>query len=225
MAPHELPSHDRVDVWHVPLDVPSARLEASKALLSPDERARMERYCFQHDQARFAHTRAVLRRLLGDVLGMPAAAVSFAYGPHGKPRVRTASMDVRFNVSHSHEVALIAIALGREVGIDVERRRAVPDAGTIARDSFPPSEAALGDEAFLELWTRKEAVLKASGLGLAEGLSDVEVGVRPLAERSVVALATHGSWSLLSFEPCEGYIAAVAAEGSGWELARHRAPD
>lgn len=217
----ERPHPDRVDVWQVPLDVPEAALEDAKALLSPDERARMERFRFPVDQARFAVGRAALRRLLGEVVGIPPEAVAFGYGPQGKPHVRNAPLDVRFNVSHSHGLALVAITLGRKVGIDVEQRRPVADAEAIARRYFLPAEAALGEEAFLPLWTRKEAVLKASGLGLAEGLPQVEVGIRPLNERSHVTVAPHGTWSLLSFEPREGYIAALATEGSDWVLARN----
>jgi 4'-phosphopantetheinyl transferase len=108
---------------------------------------------------------------------MDARAVTFAYGPWGKPSIVT-HPDLRFNMSHAGSVSAFAFATGREVGIDIEQRRRVPDKEKIARSVFSPNEVSElmsisdseRDDAFLRCWTRKEAYIKAIGQGLHKRL-------------------------------------------------------
>jgi 4'-phosphopantetheinyl transferase len=155
------------DLWRIALDRPAP---GAAALLSEDERARAARYAFERDRARFVAGRAALRTLLAAYAGRPAQALTFALGAHGKPSLPGGPP---FSFSNSQGAALCAVGGGRELGVDLERLRDVPDAAAVARSAFTPAELAAwraaggdGRAAFLRIWTRKEAVLKALGLGL-----------------------------------------------------------
>jgi 4'-phosphopantetheinyl transferase len=145
--------------------------------------------------------------------------VQFAYGPKGKPSLAGPSINPRlqFNMSHSHELALCAVSLVREVGIDVEYMRPMPEAESLAKRFFAEAEHALIQalsieeqaHAFFRLWTAKEAYLKATGQGLGHPLEQVEIisiqGSWALSE------ALPG-WSLQSFVPMPNYLAALVVE-------------
>jgi 4'-phosphopantetheinyl transferase len=186
-------------------------LRALSAWLSPPERARAERYRFLRDRRRFIVARARLRELLGVRLGVPPGAVQLAERPKGKPALAPPHADsgVSFNVAHSEELAVYALAAAREVGIDVEAIRPVPEADAIAARFFSPPESeayrrlAAHDRplAFLSWWTRKEAFAKALGEGLDLLLDRFDLA----------ALSSPPGWRLESFSPLPGFIAAVAS--------------
>ncbi|MBS1870676.1 MAG: 4'-phosphopantetheinyl transferase superfamily protein [Actinobacteria bacterium] len=173
---------DAVDVWLVALDgaPPGAPADAP---LSAAERERAARFASDEDRARWTTARAALRELLGGYLGVPPDALRFADGPHGKPELAggegpAGGEALRFNLSHSGGTALIAVAQGREVGIDVELPRRAVDHVAIARRVLDAAAAeriaALEDprereRAFLRAWVRWEAVLKCRGTGIGGG--------------------------------------------------------
>lgn len=133
-----------------------------------------------------------------------------APGANGKPQV---GARLRFNLAHSDNVAVCALALDREVGIDVERVRPVRNLDALARRVLSEREyvafrASGSEEAFFTAWTRKEAVLKARGEGLRREPATVDVSVDP------------EGWTVQAFDAGPGYIAAVAAEGDGWVVRR-----
>ena len=184
-------------------------------LLSDAERARACRFASDRDARRFVVARARLRQLLGRRLAVAAGSVELARGAHGKPRLaRDRDATLRFNASRSGDVAVYAFASGREVGVDVESIRANPDAEGIVARWFTPREQAAYRAldhtrkplAFLACWTRKEAVVKALGEGLSCPLDRVEAG---LAAGGPVRAGGH-SWSVKTFFPAPGYVAAVA---------------
>jgi 4'-phosphopantetheinyl transferase len=221
LRPPALAKRD-VHVWAVSLDSPaSGRLASASHLLSDDERARAGRFHFDRDRRRFVIGRAALRRLLGQYLEMDPAAVTFAYGPSGKPNLAAElDPDLRFNVAHSGALALYAVTRYCEVGIDTERLRIIPELEEIAGHYFSPGENAqlvslpwaLRSEAFLVGWTRKEAYLKARGIGLP-ALREIEVsllhGDLTLRSRSTQDLTAASSWSLGDLHPAPGYVAAL----------------
>ncbi len=197
---------EEVHVWRV--DVRAARNSASPhRLLSEDERRNAESFLFEEDRERFAVTRCALRVLLGRYLDLEPEHLTFRHGPNGKPRLDR-EIGLRFNVSHSGTLALIALARGREVGVDVERVRSVSGLETIAGRHFSERESAMlrslpegaRTQAFFALWTREEARLKAGGEGLRAG--------RPSLGAA--------RWGVEALEPGPGYAGAVAAEGAGW---------
>ena len=169
--------------------------------LSTDERGRARRLRFERDRARFVLGRGMLRMILSRYTGVPAEELVFAYGANGKPNLSSISSGdiLQFNVAHSDSLALYAVAREYEVGIDVERIHTTDDADEIAARFFSEREniwwRSLPEhrrgEAFFNLWTRKEACLKASGDGLTEG-------------------ALPRSKCVWEFAPAVGYAAALA---------------
>jgi len=226
-----------VHVWLAPVgDLP---VDALVAHLSPDERARGDRFVFERDRRSFVACRGLLRRLLGSYVGTEPRVLRFEYGPRGKPSLAAGSgpRDVRFNVSHSGGLALLAFARGRELGVDIERERAVPEAYSIAHRYFSPREvAALGalaadarPPAFFRCWTRKEAFIKATGDGLSRPLETFDVTLAPgepaRLERVEDEPGEAERWWLEDLEPAAGFAGALAVEGHPARLARWRWDD
>jgi 4'-phosphopantetheinyl transferase len=159
-------------------------------------------------------------------LGVRPESVELTYGAHGKPTVsrRFADADLRFNVSHSEDVAVYAFALGREIGVDVEAVRVIPDADNIAARFFSrreneaylaldPRDRPLG---FFNCWTRKEAFIKALGDGLYHPLDRFDVSLAPGEPAKILRVESksgdHCGWCLDSFSPAPGFVAAVVTE-------------
>lgn len=178
------PSPEDVHVWQVRLDVEGDEFQALTAFLSADERERARRFVQPRDASRNAAARGHLRQLLGRYLDCSAAEIGLGTRLHGKPYVTTPGADwLRFNVSHSGDRALIAVANGREVGVDIERIQPELAADSSPAAIFTPAEqkvlAGLPGEQYVReyfrLWTRKEAVLKGIGVGLSVPLNAVDV--------------------------------------------------
>lgn len=220
-----------VHVWRAGLDRPAAEMASLAATLSEEEEERADRFYFERDRQRFAAGRAILRMLLGHYLGMAADAVGFEYGPQGKPALAEGCGDrsLSFNLSHSHDLALFAFARRRAVGVDVERVRPLSDAAAIARRFFSSREvaalqaarAARQETVFFEIWTRKEAYIKALGEGLSRPLGGFSVALgkerAPLGHVEGDA-AEAERWRLAPLFLDAEYVAAVAVEGDGWRL-------
>src|SRR3546814_1798549 len=165
--------------------------EGLAALLARDEHERARAFVVPSARNRYVQTRAVLRLLLGHRLGQAPEALSFEYGPYGKPALRNGGQ-WRFNVAHSGDYALLAIADGMQVGVDIECQRDSADLDSLARMVLAPSEALawalLSEEdrvaAFFSVWTAKEGVVKAIGRGLVWGLAVLDLGGLPLDARA-----------------------------------------
>lgn len=227
-----------VHVWKTSLETAPMRAQELAALLSEDERTRASGFFFERDRSRFIVCRGTLRTILGRYLGVPPGSLTFRYGPHGKPAVATGfgAEALRFNVAHSHGMALYGITVGREIGIDLERVRSDFETDQIAEQCFSRSErAALRAlsperrvEGFFRCWTRKEAYVKARGEGLALPLTRFDVSLA--AGEPTVQLSTPDApleaarWSLEELPVGPGYIAAIAVEGHDWRLQCWRCP-
>ena len=192
-------------------------------ILDADETTRANRFYFERDRRHFAATRGILRVLLGQYLGTSAGEICFGYGTRGKPFVASPETAVRFNLSHSHGQAMFVFARAREVGIDVEAgARLKDDWPALARRVFSTREqtelAALPAEqqrgAFLDGWTRKEAYLKATGLGIVDGLQTIEVTLGPARPCALLAGPASGAWSLHDLRTDETFAAAVVVKGN-----------
>ena len=227
--PERWPScqHRDVHVWRAQLTtIPGG--EHLKAYLSADERSRAARFHFQADRERFAVVRGLLREILGRYAGVDPAAFVFSYSSKGKPSIE-APADARlltFNVSHSADLALIAVGRERSVGVDVERRRDI-EALEMSQHVFSQEEIDLlrrvtGAEqqrTFFSCWTRREAVLKACGEGLG-GSNRVEQRVVN-GHRHAMVIGEDGvrsEWTIVDLGPGAGYFGALAASGGEWTL-------
>lgn len=219
---------DVVHVWKASLDPSADELARCENRLSVDERARAARFHFERDRRRYVAARGALRQRLSAYLARPADEIVFAYGERGKPSLagNDTGSQLAFNVAHSHELALMAFTLDRELGVDLEFVRGMPDAMPIARRHFTPAEAALLaadtakiDERFFWLWTRKEAVIKGVGAGLATPLDefDVSSGAHVLeAKWHVVRVPSQPDppWAVCDLAIDAGYRAALAVAAS-----------
>jgi 4'-phosphopantetheinyl transferase len=223
---------DEVHSWCAGLDVPPETCARLFATLTADERARSARFQFERDRRRFIVARGVLRDLLGRYLQTSPGQIRFVYNAFGKPDLGPEfASRLKFNLSHSADVVLIAIATGANVGVDLEHIRELPDCAEIARRFFSATEVDylsrlpghLYPEAFFSCWTKKEAYLKACGEGMATRLKSVSV---PLTTDPADApvdfhvastdLVPAKRWSLYTLRPAPGYAGALAIEGTGW---------
>jgi 4'-phosphopantetheinyl transferase len=218
---------DAVHVWRATLAVDAATLQSLGQSLSDDERARAERFIFQQDRDQFTAARGILRDLLGRYLRCHPKGIAFSYGLRGKPAVFSGKSrhPLRFNLSHSHGLALIGISSEREIGIDVERMRPEFAGEEIAKRYFSAKEIAelsqvpakLRTEGFFLCWTRKEAYIKAKGDGLHIPLDSFDVSLTPGVPPKLNS-ADHSDWSLRSLEVDRDFAAAIIAEGNSWRL-------
>ncbi|MFT4115708.1 4'-phosphopantetheinyl transferase family protein [Bradyrhizobium sp.] len=193
-------------------------------LLSNDEQRRAERFRYAEHRHKYILARAGLRRLLAERLHVAPRAIELVENSYDKPRLapKHGSTDLKFNLSHSANLAVYAFTRGPEVGVDVEQVRQIPDAAELAEGFFSPDETVSLKSlpidqrslAFLACWTRKEAVIKAMGLGLSCPLDAFDVTIDPHGPARVTRIdarfgkAAH--WQLRAFTPCQSYIAAVA---------------
>lgn len=218
----QLPPHE-VHVWRASLDVSAETRACLYATLTPDERARGTGFRFERDRQRFIVARGTLRALLGRYLQTEPGQIRFVHNAFGKPGLGPEfAVRLKFNLSHSASVALIAFATA-DVGVDLEYIRAHPDYADVARHFFSPAEidnlralpSHLHAEAFFSCWTKKEAYLKARGEGLALPLNGFSVPLT--ADPAQAPVDVHG-WSLHTLRPAPGFAGALAIEGAGWRL-------
>lgn len=220
---------DEVHVWRAWLEPDPVRDASLAATLSPDEKARAAQFRQPGDAAHYVRARGILRDILARYLGEPPADLRFSVGPTGKPFL-VGRDAVHFNLSHSADLALYAVARGGEVGVDVEAVRHDVDHDTLAQRFFSPGEReqlrrlpeSARQEAFFTCWVRKEAFLKATGEGLSVGLASFDVLVLGDAPpgRQVVrdGRGKERSWSVAGLHPAPGYAAAVAVEDGQWRM-------
>ena len=208
-----------IHVWWLSLESEPPAVERSFRLLSTEEQARADRFHFPRDRRRFVLARASLRMLLGDYTGEAPARVSLQISSSGKPFLADRA-NLHFNLSHCEDRGVLAIAR-RPIGVDLERLRAVPEALSIAGNLFAPSEsgalrafpAELRSEAFLRCWTRKEAYVKARGVGLSVPLTSFEVTLDDGPPRlSFLEEPAEGKWSLHDVGAGPGWTGAIAVQ-------------
>jgi 4'-phosphopantetheinyl transferase len=215
-----------VHVWYASLEAADSRVETLAALLSNDERERSARYRFACDRRRFIVARGTLRLLLGRYLDIVPARVLLAYEAGGKPRIDGAG-GLEFNLSHSRELGVYAFSRGRRVGVDIEHVERKVDCLALARRFFSASEQAVLEgvpsetltRAFLVCWTRREALLKATGQGL-RGLSRMAMPQDSPKEPCCRFRCAGGdTWVLSRLSPGPECVGALAVEAERWSLA------
>lgn len=223
-----------VEIWWVPLDRARKEHLRLEAVLSVEERARADRFRTEELRNRYCVAHGALRHLLARKLNRSPADLSFERGSAGKPLIssRQSSAPPHFNLSHSEDMALIAISADRPVGIDIERYRKGIDVKMLAKQYFAPGEArqilSLPDaeqvQAFLVWWTRKEAYLKATGSGLSTPLDSFEISALPDAAPRLLSAAGDSQaanrWRFVDLGD-ETYAAALAVETLDIKVTKH----
>jgi len=222
-----------VSVWAYTLDEPDAVVGTWSRFLAPEEMARADRFLRREDRGRWIVARAVLRHVLSRCCGVHPVGITFRYGPEGKPALALPGgtpEPITFNLAHSQGRALLAVARGIAIGVDLEQLRENFDPLPIAHRFFYGSERAAivaapvtrQRAAFFRHWVAKESVLKAQGIGLAFPLdrfrvmfeSDDEVArVESWDPRRLAA-----DWVVRMLQLEGGWQGAVAAPGKGWTV-------
>ena len=192
------------------------------SLLSADERERAERLRNTEGSRRFVARRAFLRRVLSLYIGVTPQSLVFTYGDVGKPALDLPGCRLQFNQSDSEDWCVVAVTLDDAIGVDIEVVRPRLGMDVVAGEVFTGNEraelAAATEEsrllAFLTGWTRKEALVKALGNGLAVSLKSIEVSLSREARTGLVRLGERpiADWSLLSFNLTQGVLGAVAVK-------------
>lgn len=216
-----------LEVWQAFLPFPPETVSRLIVHLNDAERDRAARLVNPHAGDRFRCARGLLRHLLGMRIGLDPGDLIFAVEPGGRPYLERISgrTPPAFSLSHSHNCIAIAIADSEPIGIDVEKLRSGISMDAIIRRFFKPIEreawealpAADREPAFLRLWTRKEAILKALGFGLT-GLDKLTISLEGGVCRPVLALdgdqQATARWWCTSWNPAPGYLATLAATGT-----------
>lgn len=215
-----------IHLWRATLDVEVAVAQRLYPLLNGAEQERAGRFRFERDRQRFIVARARLRQILSRYLNVSAQRIGFVYGPNGKPALSPgqAEGDIRFNLSHSRGLAVYAVTQQREIGVDIEVVRPTLAWRDLAERVFSKREKVVFRQTpepmqcqlFFQGWTRKEAVLKAMGQGLALSLEQIEViptlNLLTGSGRSPGKVNHHPGWNLYDIEPAASYVGTVVAE-------------
>ena len=223
---------DDVHVWCASLDQPASGLQWLAQTLSADERVRAERFYFEQDGMRFIVGRGLLRIILGYYLGIEPSELRFCYSSRGRPTLAetTGGNRIRFNLAHSLGLALYAVTLGREIGVDLECIRIIDKTEQIVDRFFSDREKAVFRalplnkkyEAFFTYWTCKEAYLKACGEGLSQPLDQIDVLLVPGEPTRLLSIKGDvreaSRWSLQELRPASGFAAALVVEGHSYCL-------
>ncbi|RUR20212.1 4'-phosphopantetheinyl transferase superfamily protein [Legionella sp. km535] len=205
-------NESRIDLWQFSLE---HELHVADQLLNADERARADRFYFSRHKRRFSTARATLRIILSRYLNTAPERLEFTYGPHGKPAVVN-SQKLQFNISHTGDLALLAVGKGYAMGVDIEKYSARPYQG-IAKNLFSEQEYiefrkapdSMKPALFFHVWAQKEAFIKASGLGLSYPTKEFHVPTTMPTKQLVDDPLHNLTWHLRTFMPqvaCSGAL-------------------
>jgi 4'-phosphopantetheinyl transferase len=225
---------DEIHVWRASLDRSVGAIQQLAATLSADELTRAGQFYSSQLRLRYVAGRGLLRAILSRYLNVPPGAIRFRYGAHGKPALaaeEASATTLHFNLSHAQGMVVYAVAR-RAVGIDVEYRHRHVEVRRLARRFFAPAEQAAVaaapparvNDLFFQIWTRKEAFIKATGKGLAQPLQTFDVLSGTGVDVVYVELAGRGQqplrWQLHDLHPHPDFAAALAAPDGAWRLQR-----
>jgi 4'-phosphopantetheinyl transferase len=222
-------ARDLVRIWTA--RIPETPLPPDH-LLSADETAHAATLCSPEARRSYVVRRGLLRRVIALHLGADPARIQFRYERLGRPLLLSGPAGFSFSASHSGDLAVVAVSLVRAVGVDIERlgpqsepledlaQQVLTQRELKALEALPADRRA---HAFLACWTRKEAYVKGLGEGLGRRLQSIDVGVAsrrtvPVLDGNQVA-RPRSTWETAGFSPGRGYVAAIAAEGTGWRFA------
>jgi 4'-phosphopantetheinyl transferase len=227
---------DEAHIWRVPLDQDTNVIANLATLLSQDERQRAARYLRPVDRDRFIAGRGILRKIISAYLALAPGRLQFTYNEYGKPAVSDEQNDcaLNFNLSHSGELALYAITSGRVVGIDIECIREDFATLDIAEHFFSKGEVAAlksvpagqRTTGFFKCWSRKEAFIKAKGMGVSYPLDRFTVSLAPDEPPALLNVVDDereaDRWRMYELEPGEGYAASLIVENPPVVLKRYQ---
>jgi 4'-phosphopantetheinyl transferase len=213
-----------IHIWYAAIDTNAVEINKYVKLLSQNEVLRASKFKFQIDKDRFIISRAILKHLLGAYLNIKPNDIMFKIGDYGKPYFPNME-NLKFNISHSGNMAVFAFVKEVEIGVDIEKVKDSFDVMDIAGNFFSTKEittlTALPETdrnlAFYRCWTRKESLIKTIGTGLSFPLDSFSVSMDDDNKAELLETkwdpTEKSLWCLSSFVPHDGYIAAVAVKG------------
>jgi len=221
-------STKHLDIWRVQLDLPDEQVNNLAAKLNDEEQLRADRFLAKQKAREFIVCRTALRMILAGLLQRTPNELIFKTGVNGKPYLLNNSLPVplHFNLAHSDELALIAFSTRGQIGIDIEKIRIDIDHDNLSRRFFSAREYAalqqINDQdrlsAFFATWTRKEAVVKATGTGIATSLKQFDVTVDPVQTPQILLSAETpeeiASMSLTTIDVGTEYYATLATNSN-----------
>jgi len=228
-----------IEVWVASLSaLEPKQLGELESTLSADEVARADKFYFERDRRSFIGRRGILRAILAAYLGTKPSALRFLYNEFGKPRLEAsteAARNLSFNLSHSGGLALVAVAIDREVGIDLELIDSTVASGEVAKRFFSKNEVAALEAmplpmrlaGFFNCWARKEAYIKARGMGLSIPLDSFDVSLMEGEATDLAGIENSSdtrSWKIEGLDVDPRYGAAIAAPGRDWKVVRRSWP-
>ena len=216
-------SDDYIYVITIALDLIDEEIQLLLPFLSKEEKERAYRFKFEKHQRRYIAARGSLRKILAGQLNLKPAEIDLIYSKTGKPLISEDQnkKNILFNLSHSHELAVIALTLNKQVGIDLEYLTDKKDLLGLAKRFFTNKEYEIifslakdkQNEAFYRAWTRKEAYLKATGEGIS-GIEKIEVSVIEKEPPKILNTPSEtGDWSLFNIQIPDNYIVSLAVKG------------
>jgi 4'-phosphopantetheinyl transferase len=217
---------DQVAVVRIRLD---AMTSMPPAFIDETEQLRASRFVYERDRRSFVSAHSALRAIIGHVLSVPPGSIRFAAASHGKPILRDARFDLRFNLSRARERALVGLSIGREIGIDIEEECEL-NAIAVAEHAFSPAvrrklkrlPAARRVGAFYQWWVRQESFIKARGGGLSFSLDSFDVNLAndggPALPSRQMAPDDMKRWTIMPLSVEQGYCAALTIEGGPCDI-------
>jgi 4'-phosphopantetheinyl transferase len=223
---------DEIHIWIGELDQPVSEFNRFLQTISLDERMRAGWFHFQEKANRYIIRHGMLRMILGRYMGVKASALRFHHGKHGKPAMSEiiGKENIRFNLSHSEEVAIFAFARNQEIGVDIEHIRDIPEMEQIVKRFFSARDQIFYSalprdkrrEAFFHYWTSKEAFIKALGEGLSRSLEKIDVTLVPGEGNDLHISAgepcKESGWSIHTIRPAQEYAGALAIQSENLTL-------
>jgi 4'-phosphopantetheinyl transferase len=225
-----------IDIWKLNLNRESSEVGRAFRRLSQAEKGKADRFRFKKDRDHYVVARGDLRRIMGGYLDIEPDRVRFSYNKYGKPFLGNGNASILFNVSHSRDIALVAVTSGNEVGIDIEFVDDSIDVLTTAKGVFSQADTSLLEKlppdlrtrAFFRGWTRKEAYLKALGEGFSQESRQFPVSIF-LDEQKIVFTTSEvdrsRNWSLISLPFGQNYSSALVMEGEIDATRNRRLPE
>jgi 4'-phosphopantetheinyl transferase len=237
---HQAPQHGLVNIWKVPLLLPVGVITSFEKILSLEEIIKSRQFLFKKERDRFIISRGALRTILSSYLNEHPGKFVFGYGTHGKPFLThpPTACNLKFNLSHSIDMAIIAVSPSTNLGIDLEKVRTLPQLKQIVERFFSQEECLFFESAnsevrertFFQIWTRREAAAKALGLDLSAALSDIGIpffspgnGIRFEYLQNTARNIQSGmnSWFIQDLQIDASHVGAICLEGESCEVAYH----
>lgn len=227
---------DSIQVWYIDIGEYSSLYKRCNGkvltILSDDEVAKANRFIFDTDRIQYIFSHLALRVILSKYLGVNPRAVKFHYNDHGKPLIDSGDQyePLTFNMSHSGNTVIVAISYKRLLGVDVEHLRDISNIESLVNRFFSPFEKASftsilekdRNSICFHVWTRKEALIKAVGSGLAFPLNKFDVTVSPERKPDILNISyggyTKDDWSLFDLAPKGNYVGALVSEGENLRI-------